>query len=57
MSGIVEVFEQENVSTWGGLEPPTFGFMPNALTIWAIHAISWRHHALYDHYPGTLVCC
>ena len=22
------VFETENVSTWGGLEPPTFGFMP-----------------------------
>ena len=26
------VFETENVSTWEGLEPPTFGFMPNALT-------------------------
>ena len=31
-------FETENVSTWGGLEPPTFGFMPNALTYWAIRA-------------------
>ena len=31
-------FETENVSTWGGLEPPTFGFMPNALTYWAIKA-------------------
>ena len=28
----------ENISTWGGLEPQTFGFMPNALTIWAIRA-------------------
>ena len=27
----VKVFETENVSTWVGLEPPTFGFMPNAL--------------------------
>ena len=27
-----------NVSTWGELEPPTFGFMPNDLTIWAIRA-------------------
>ena len=33
-----EVFEAENVSTWGGLEPPIFGFMPNYLTIWAIRA-------------------
>ena len=31
-------FETENVSTWGGLEHPTFGFMPNALTYWAIRA-------------------
>ena len=34
----VNVFETENVSTWGGLKPPTFGFMPNALTYWAIRA-------------------
>ena len=33
---LVKVFETENVSTWGGLEPPTFGFMPNALTYCAI---------------------
>ena len=43
----------ENVSAWGGLQPPIFGFMPNALTIWAIrarHLLSdafeywlWRH--------------
>ena len=34
----VKVFETSNVSTWGGHEPPTFGFMPNALTYWAIRA-------------------
>ena len=34
----VKVFETENVSTWEGLEPPTFGLMPNALTTWAIRA-------------------
>ena len=35
----VKVFETENVLTWGGLEPPTFRFMPNALTIWAIRVL------------------
>ena len=34
----VKVFETENVSTWGGLEPPAFGLMPNALTYWAMRA-------------------
>ena len=34
----VKVFETQNVSTWGRPEPPTFGFMPNALTHWAIRA-------------------
>ena len=34
----VNVFETEIVSTWGGLEPQSFGFMPNALTYWAIWA-------------------
>ena len=34
----VKVFETENVSSWGGVKPLTFGFMPNALTIWAIRA-------------------
>ena len=34
----VKVSETENVSTWEGLEPPTFGLMLNALTIWAIVA-------------------
>ena len=24
----VKIFETENVATWGGFEPPTFGFMP-----------------------------
>ena len=32
----VSVFETETVSTCGGLKHPTFGFMPNALTIWVI---------------------
>ena len=30
------VFETKHVWTWGGLEPPIIGFMPNVLTIWAI---------------------
>ena len=30
--------------TWGGLKPPIFGFMPNALTIWIIRA----RHSLTD---------
>ena len=41
-----KVFETENVSTWGWLQPPTFGFMPNALTVWAIRA---RHLLLLSH--------
>ena len=36
--GKCQCFESENVSTWGGFEPPIFGFMPNALTYWAITA-------------------
>ena len=42
----VKVFETENVSTWEGLEPPTFGFMPNALTIWALRARHLLSHVL-----------
>ena len=34
----VKVFETEDVLTWEGLETPTFGFMSNVLTIWAISA-------------------
>ena len=30
------IFETENVSPWEGLEPTTFRFLPNALSIWAI---------------------
>ena len=33
-----QVFETENVSTWVGLIPPIFRFMPNALTVWAVRA-------------------
>ena len=40
----VKDLETENVSTWGGLEPPTFGFMPNALTTWAIRATRLLSH-------------
>ena len=35
---VMEVFETENVSNWGGLESLTFGFILNTLTIWAIRA-------------------
>ena len=41
--------ETENVWTWGGLEPPTFGFMPNALTIWAIRARHLLSH-VFEHW-------
>ena len=41
-------FETENVSTWGGLEPPTFGFMPNALTYWVIRARHLLSH-VFEH--------
>ena len=45
----VQIFYTENISTWGGLQPPIFGFMPNALTIWIIRA---RH--LLSHVFNTL---
>ena len=32
--------------TWGGLEPPILGFMPNGLTIWAISARYLRSYVL-----------
>ena len=35
----VKVFETENVSTWEGLEPPTFRFMSNALVYHAIQVM------------------
>ena len=44
----VKVFETENVSTWGGLEPPIFGFMPNALTYWAIRTKHLLSHVFCD---------
>ena len=37
-------FWDTNVSNWGGLELPTFGFMPNALLIWAIRAKHFLVH-------------
>ena len=39
-------FETENISTRGGLEHPTFGFMPNALTYWAIRARHLLSHVV-----------
>ena len=42
----VKVFETENVSTWRGLEPSNFGFMPHALTFWAIRARHVLSHVL-----------
>ena len=33
---LVEMSKMSRQKTRGGLEPPTFGFMPNALTYWAI---------------------
>ena len=39
-------FETENVSTWGGLEHPAFGFMPNALTYWTIRARHLLSHVV-----------
>ena len=38
LSNLFILWPNRNVSTWGGLEPPTFGFMLNALNIWAIRA-------------------
>ena len=35
----VSNFFRQNVSTWGGFKPPTFGLMPNALTI-----LSYQDH-------------
>ena len=45
----VKIFQTENVSTWGGLEPPIFGLMPNALTIWAIRARDMLSH-VFEHW-------
>ena len=45
----VKVFEIENVSTWGGLELTTFGFMQNALTYWAIRARHLLSH-VFEHW-------
>ena len=42
----VSIFLDRNVSIWGGLESPTFGFMPNALTIWAIRARHLLSHVV-----------
>ena len=48
-SVLVKVSETENVSTWGGLGPPTYGFMPNALTYCAIRARHLLSH-VFEHW-------
>ena len=40
-------FWNRKFSTWGGLEPPIFGFMPNALTNWAIRARHSLFHVFF----------
>ena len=45
----VKVFETENISTWGGLKPTIFGFMPNVLTYWAIRARHLLSH-VFEHW-------
>ena len=37
-------FEAENVSTCGGIESPSIGLIPNAITIWVIRAIYLLSH-------------
>ena len=47
-----KVFETEHIWTWGGLEPPTFGFMPNALALSLYIYHCWKRpnlNHLYDH--------
>ena len=53
----VKVFETANVSTWGGLEPPTFGFMPNTLTYWAIRARHLLSHVFLTLALGDINTC
>ena len=48
--GKCQSFETENVSTWGGFEFQAFGFMPNALTIWAIRARHLLPH-VFEYWP------
>ena len=43
----VSMFLRQKMSRpWGGLEPPTFGLMPNALTYWAIRARHLLSHVV-----------
>ena len=50
---IFKVFWTENDSTWGGLEPPTFEIMPNALTIWDIRPRHLLSH-VFEYWQYTL---
>ena len=49
----VKVFETENVLP-DGLETPPFGFMPNALTIWAVRAMFFFHVYILSHFSFAL---
>ena len=45
---VSKFFRQKNVSTWDS-NPQSFGFMPNALTMWAIRARHLLSHVyIYD---------
>ena len=48
-------FETKNASTWEGLVPPTFGSMPNALTIGAIRAKHLLSHVFEHIHIHTLL--
>ena len=43
-------FETENGSTWGGIGPPTFEFIPNALTILAIRARNLPSYVFFQNW-------
>ena len=44
-----QILGTENVSTWGGLELPAFGFMPNVSTYWVIRARHLLSH-VFEHW-------
>ena len=50
-------FFYTNISTRGVLQPPTFGFMPNALTIWPIETRHFLSHALEHWLRGYRYFC
>ena len=52
----VEVLETENVATRWDSNPPSCGFMPNALTTWAIEARHFLYHVL-ERCMGNVFSC